>query len=408
MTRPGSDMRISLRLRMGASVGATALALVLAACSGGAPVESASPSGSAGTLDAQLRPVVTAAMSQMRVPGAIVYVSVPGQDPWEVALGTGDLATDAPMRVADHMRIGSITKTFTATVVLQLAEEGKVDLDKPATKYLPGAPTNGATVRQLLAMTSGVYNYTDAPGFLAASDADPTKVWASQELLDFARKHKPYFPPGKGFHYSNTNYIMLGMIAQRAAGKPIGDLIRERIVMPLSLTGCSYPVGTGIPDPHSQGYQFASPQQDQTSSLPSSSASADVAPADLTVIGPSMAGAAGAMICTVDDLRVWSKALATGELLSPAMQQQRLQGRPMEPGSSVEYGLGIIESHGLLGHSGSIPGFQSAEYYRPADDVTIIVLANLSAAPDGAAPADAIMSQISRTLFPTASPTPTS
>lgn len=243
-----------------AAAATAVFALALAGCSsggttGGPPSPTAgSPTG--GKLDAVLRPTVTAALTTMRVPGATVYVAVPGQDPWQAAIGVADLATDEPMQVGDHMRIGSITKTFTATVVLQLAQEAKLDLDARATKYIPGAPTNGATVRQLLAMTSGVNNYTDDPGFLGQMTNDPTKLWTSEELLNFARRHKPYFAPGKGYHYTNTNYIMLGMIAEKVGGKPVGDLINERILKPLAMGGCSYPAETAIPDPYSHGYQF--------------------------------------------------------------------------------------------------------------------------------------------------------
>lgn len=405
-------MSITVRSWVPGAIVATALALALAGCSGGTAGSSASPStttsgsasASASKVDALLRPVVTAAMTKMRIPGALVYVAVPGQEPWQAALGVADLAAGTPMEIPDHMRIGSLTKTFTATVVLQLVQEGKLGLDTMATKYLPGAPTNGATVRQLLAMTSGIFNYSEDPAFLSAINADPTKVWTSQELLNFARQNKPNFPAGKGYHYSNTNYIMLGMIAEKASGKPMGDLIRERILVPLSMRGCSYPTDTTIPSPHSQGYQFGAFTTSSTTPPP---VPPDEKPNNVTSISPSMAGSAGAMICTLDDMRIWSKALATGQLLSPAMQKERLKAGPPPAGSAAQYGLGISIIGDLLGHNGLILGFQSVQYYNPKEDLSVIVLTNLGKAPDGALPADTLAAEIIGALMSADAPSPT-
>ena len=119
-----------------------------------------------------------------------------------------------------------------------------------------------------------------------------------------------------------------------------------------------------------------------------------------------MAGAAGAMICTVDDLRIWTKALATGQLLTPAMQQQRLVGRDLDASGLAKYGLGILMFSGFLGHNGQIPGFQSYAVYDPSADTTVIVLVNLAASANGSAPADAIASAIIKTLRGTSSPSP--
>ena len=398
-------------VRLAAGVPLLAAALVLAGCGSttGAtpppPPESASPASTAGSLEATLTPVVNQAMSQLQVPGAIVYVSVPGQAPWQAALGVADLATRAPMDVADHMRIGSITKTFTATVVLQLAGEGKLSLDDPASKYAPGAPTNGATVRQLLNMTSGIFDYTNDAQFAAGVSANPTRVWTTKELLDLAGSHQPLFAPGKDIHYTNTNYILLGVIAEKVGGAPIEQLIQRRIITPLALRGCSYPpTSPAIPDPHPQGYPYG-PAGGTLSGTPTHEAS-DQPPNNVTAISPSMAGAAGAMICTVDDLRIWTKALATGQLLTPAMQQQRLVGRDLDASGLAKYGLGIRMFSGFLGHNGQIPGFQSYAVYDPSADTTVIVLVNLAASANGSAPADAIASAIIKTLRGTSSPSP--
>ena len=161
---------------------------------------------------AKLKPLLLAKMQQLRIPGAIIYVNDPAQGCWTTALGIGNLATREPMQVNNSMRIGSITKTFTATIILQLVDQHKLRLDDPVSKYQPDVP-NGAhiTIRQLLNMTSGLYTYSSDPGFIQALLADPYKVWQPEELLAIAFKHQPYFAPGTGWFYDNTNYILLGV-----------------------------------------------------------------------------------------------------------------------------------------------------------------------------------------------------
>ena len=151
-------------------------------------------------------------MKKLWVPGAVVLLQDRSEGTWKAALGTGDLASGTPMRLDDHFRIASITKTFTATVILQLVNEGKLRLDDPVAKYEPEVPNGGnVTIRELLNMTSGLYSYDEDKGFNETNDAEPGKVLDPKELLAIAFQHQPYFAPGKGYHYSNTNYILLGL-----------------------------------------------------------------------------------------------------------------------------------------------------------------------------------------------------
>ena len=142
------------------------------------------------SLEATLLPVVTAQMATMHIPGLIVSVQTPDRGFWQAALGVSDVATRAPMDVSDHVRVGSITKSFTATVILQLAQEGRLGLDDPLAPYFPGVQTNQATIRQALQLTSGIADYT-TDSFLNARATAPQRVWAPAELVDLIADEPP-------------------------------------------------------------------------------------------------------------------------------------------------------------------------------------------------------------------------
>lgn len=333
-------------------------------------------------------------MKAMRVPGVSVYVSTPTMGEWTAALGTADVASGTASQVADHFRIGSITKTMTATVVLQLAQEGKVSLDAPLSTYLPEVKTNSATVRQALQMTTGIGNYTTTP-FLNAQADNPQKVWTPQSLASLGTSMPPSFPAGSKMEYSNTNYILLGQIAEKVSGEPLGQLLRTRVFDPLSMTGCSLPAATDstMPAPYSHGYMFGT-SWDRKPSPPAPLP----AKVDVSTWNPSWGWAAGGVICDVDSLKVWPAALATGKLLSPEMQRERLSWRTMNQDPLVQYGLGVGNWDGLVGHNGEISGYQSKAVYRVSDGTTIVVLSNLMAAPDGQGPAEVITDAIATAL----------
>jgi D-alanyl-D-alanine carboxypeptidase len=327
----------------------------------------------------ELRPLLLAHMQELSVPGAIVYVNDPGQGAWTTALGTRTLATGAPMQVKSSMRIGSITKTMTATVILQLVDRHKLGLDDPVSTYLSHVP-NGMhiTIRELLNMTSGLFSYTEDLGFeKQAWGTDPFKVWTPQALLAIAYKHPPDFAPGEGWHYSNTNTILLGLLIEQRTHLSVAQAFQRYLFEPLEMdhTGLPFLTSAAIPYPHPHGYSLLLPGRTQ--------------PVDATDWNPSWAWAAGSAISTLHDLKIWAKALATGQLLSAAMQHERLQLVPQSP-HLFRYGLGIVDIVGFLGHTGQLPGFQSFMGYRPRDGAAIIVLVNLDAAPNGTTPADVL------------------
>ena len=130
-----------------------------------------------------------------------------------------------------HFRIASITKTMTSAVILQLAQEGKLALDDPVSKYIPDVPDgDNITLAQLLEMRSGLYSFTDDPAISEAMDDDPTRVWTPQELLDIAFAQPPMFAPGADYYYSNTNYVLLGLIIEQLEGRPLADVVRGAAV----------------------------------------------------------------------------------------------------------------------------------------------------------------------------------
>jgi D-alanyl-D-alanine carboxypeptidase len=346
---------------------------------------------------ARLRPQLVAKMQQLRIPGAIIYVDDPGQGSWTTALGTSDLATHAPMNVNSHMPIASITKTMTATVILQLVDAGKLRLDDSVSTYQPDVP-NGThiTIRELLNMTSGLFSFDEDPGFLHTWQADPGKVWNPQEEMAIAFKHQPYFVPGKGFHYSGTNYILLGLIIEQLTHQPVEEVFQQRIFSPLGMNGSSLPPATSaaIPDPHPQGYMYGSlldllegPKANTVAGTPH----------DVTSWSRSEGWTAGAVISTVHDLQIWAKALATGKLLSSVAHREQLSFTLQ---SQDGYGLGVTNYFpGFVGHDGANPGFQSWMGYQPQTGATIVVLTNLYPASDGGLSADPLAAIILQELF---------
>ncbi|MEU6671671.1 serine hydrolase domain-containing protein [Streptomyces sp. NPDC046727] len=314
-------------------------------------------------LDAAVRRV----MREANVPGVSVGIWTPGQQSYVRSFGVADKASGRKMASDLYMRIGSETKTFTVTALLQLVDQGKVRLDDTIGRYVDGVPNGDRiTLRQLAGMRSGLFNYSEDDGFFKALTADPQRPFTPQQLLDYAFRHPVLFPPGEKFSYCNTNLILLGLVVQKESGQQLGDYIREHILDPASMHHTVFPEGAGFPTPHAQGYT------DQT---------ANGKVAETAGWNPSWGWAAGAMISTLDDLHIWGPTVATGELpdgkrlISPALQKQRLT-TPATPIPGTGYGLGIFDVHGWIGHNGSLPGYESLTIYLPETRTTVVVLLN--------------------------------
>jgi D-alanyl-D-alanine carboxypeptidase len=380
--------------------GVSCAVLVLAPLSGPSPAwahDSAYPAGAGSPARAgawcestqttkQLDDAVADTLRLTGVPGVAVGVWGP-HCRYEKAFGVADKATGAPMRTDFYSRIGSETKTFTVTGVLQLVDEGKVGLDDPIAKYVPGVPEGDRiTLRQLARMQSGLFPYNADEDFGRALVTDPYRSWTPQELLSYSFRHPLDFLPGEGWEYSNTNTVLLGLVVEQVSGLPLPEYIRQRITEPLGLEHTFFPTDNSFPQPHPEGYTQG---EDGT----------DIVATDFD---PSWGWAAGAMISTLEDLRVWGRAVATGTLLSPATQAQRLQTVPspdFAPG--VGYGLGILNAEGWIGHNGSIPGYQNLTLYLPQQKTTLVVLLNSDKpAPGIAVPSSAFGTAITRVISP--------
>ncbi|MFJ3965585.1 serine hydrolase domain-containing protein [Streptomyces sp. NPDC090036] len=311
----------------------------------------------AAQLDAAVREVMRVA----QVPGVTVGLWAPGKGSYVRSFGVADKATGAPMTSDLHVRIGSETKTFTVTALLQLVDRGKVSLDDHIGDYVTGVPNGDRiTLRELAGMRSGLFNYSLDNDFVKAFEEKPEQSFTPQQLLDVAFKHPVLFEPGAEFDYSNTNLILLGLVVEKITGRPLHDVITKDVLGPAGLRRTVFPTSPALPDPYAHGYT------DQT-------ASGEVE--DSTHWNPSWAWAAGEMVSDLQDLRSWARTLATGTLLKPETQAERLKTTPMDiPGAG--YGLGIFNVQGWIGHNGSIPGYEVLPVYLPQALATMVIVLN--------------------------------
>ncbi|SBT94458.1 D-alanyl-D-alanine carboxypeptidase [Streptomyces sp. DI166] len=294
------------------------------------------------------------------VPGVTATARESGRA-WSATAGVGNLRTGKKRSADDRYRVGSITKTFVATVLLQLEAEGRLSLDDTVDKWLPGlVEGNGhdgtrITLRQLLNHTSGIYNYTDDKTFVRTYflkdgffqhryDTTPP-----EDLVALAMTHEPVFEPGTDWSYSNTNFVLAGLVIEQATGHAYGDEIRARILDPLKMRATSVP-GTRVtvPQPSSRAY--------------SKLAVATTGPTyDVTTLSPTLAHAAGEMISNSSDLNRFYSALQKGKLLPPRQLKEMKTTVEVEGAPNAGYGLGLMErelSCGIKvwGHGGGIHG----------------------------------------------------
>ena len=321
-----------------------------------------------------LNAAATSAFEATSAPGAVVAVRT-SEGTWVATLGYQDWDRTKPMTADVNQRIGSVTKTFTVTALLQLAEEGVLSLDDPIEKYVPGMPNGDATLGQLAEMRSGIPSYTFDEGFQTTLFSDPNHVWEPQQLVDLVKGQDPMFAPGAMTFYSNTNLVLLGMVIEQVTGEPIAEVMKEKIFEPLQLEHTIMPTDGTYPAPHPQGYTMQGVDGDT--------------PTDATDWNPSWGWTAGSMISNLDDMLVWGEALATGEgILSPGAQAERLDSFDFDipvyrgPGETAPqtparaYGLGLGLALDWYGHEGELPGFNTfVQHYEPTG-ITLVVMVN--------------------------------
>ena len=327
---------------------AVALTAVLAG-----PAVAASPA----TDHAATRAAVEAAVRD-GVPGVTVTAR-DAHGTWSTTAGVGDTRTNRPRSAHDRYRVGSVTKTFVATVMLQLEAEGRLSLDDTVEKWLPGVvhghghDGSRITLRQLLNHTSGIFNYTEDDHFLNTyfvKDGffkhryDPK---TPEDLLAMAMSHRPNFEPGTSWSYSNTNYLVAALVIEKVTGHSYGQEIHDRIIAPLHLTATSVPgTRTTVPRPSSRAYsKFSGSATDPSY--------------DVTYLNPAIAYGSGEMISDSADLGRFYRALLTGRLLPP--QQLKEMKTTVQVADHARYGLGLMDrtlSCGVhvWGHDGGILG----------------------------------------------------
>ena len=301
-------------------------------------------------------------------PAVVVLVSTDDGEQVILSRGLADLENATPVTETDQFRIGSTTKTFVATIVLQLAEEGALSLDNTIAQYLPDTLRDGIansdqiTIRQLLNMTSGVFDYTESDAFDDAVQADPTYPWTAAETLDFVVDEAPYFAPGSDWYYSNSNYNLLQMIIESVTGDPLREVLQDRIFGPLGMRDSFLEdpanIGTGI----IRGYGY-----DDNDDL-----------VDMTGINDGIGLGDGGIISTAADLDLFARALFEGDLLSAESYTAMTDFTP--DGDDGYYGLGLgmdeTEYGDIIGHDGATSGFQSSLGYHPDSGVVVIALTN--------------------------------
>lgn len=319
------------------------------------------------------------ALWRYAIPGAtLAMVGEDGQR-WYSAAGVDDIATGDPIRVDRALRIGSNTKMLVSAAILRLVDAGQVELDVPASTYLAdlqdahlpsyGGSANPATVRELLNHTSGYYNFTEDAEWSDNFVNRPLTIYAPETLLQMSNDiHAQYgqfpgFPQRGTFHYSNTNYVLLGKLLERKTGLHYEDAIRVDITNRVGLAHTFAPLAghPTMPVNGAHGY-FASPTSGEL--------------IDFTVQDPSSTWSSGNLISTVDDLATWALALGRGELYSNAVRKEQLTFVDMN--QHLQYGLGIVRDRraNLLGHQGGIIGYTSQSYYIPEKDAAFAVFYN--------------------------------
>lgn len=329
------------------------------------------------------------------IPGVSVAIVFDDGSTWTGVSGLADVAAKRRVTPDTAFAIASISKTFTAALVVDLAAEGRLDLADSAGEYLPEHKMlAGVTIRMLLDHTSGLRDFFENPKIDKALLAERARGWSLAQTLGYVGK--PYFPPGTDWHYSNTNYLFLGLIAERIDGRPLAEQLRARYFQPLGLESAFYQAAERPPGATAHGYRFAGLRK----TLP------PIDVADGTGIMPfrsvvTASAGAGSVAATALDTARWARALYGGRALEPGGLALMLGGLEPVAGYApfIPYGLGVqaLDVNGMktFGHSGRFLGFRAVVRYLPHHDISIAVLTNQSRVDPGV-----IVQSLLRILIP--------
>ena len=310
----------------------------------------------AARIDAAISPYFKA-----DAPGASVIVVKDGKTLFRKGYGMADVSKGIPMDAGAQHRIGSITKQFTSTAILMLADDGKLSVDDDITKYLPGYPTHGKkiTIEHLLTHTSGIANYTSKPSFRNGIEQDITV----DAMIDTFKDDPMTFDPGAEYKYSNSGYFLLGAIIEKVSGMPYARFIEQRIFTPLGMLDTAYEGHEKGKAPRAAGHTVR-----PTGYAPSTRMSA------------TKPYAAGAIVSTVDDMVRWDAAVSSGKLLKRSTWQRAFTPYTLASGINTKYGygwhLGTLQGTQRIAHGGGIPGFSAHAMRLPQEKVYAVVFAN--------------------------------
>ena len=296
-------------------------------------------------------------------PGAAVIVTEHGKPVYEAGQGLADINAKTRITPETVFRIGSITKQFSAAIMLQLVVEGKVSLDDKLSKFLPDYPKPGAdaTIAELLNHTVGVQSYTDIPGWM--DEKHTAKAYTTEQMIAEFKDLPSPSKPGEKWAYNNSGYVLVGAVIEKVTGKPWYQNVEERIAKPLGLKTIQYGIVEDKMPRMARGY---------------TDKEGKVAPSQ--IINMSVPHAAGALIGSVEDLAKWNAALRHGKVVPAELYAKMNSPTKLPDGSSEPYGFGMgmrdVRGHKALGHSGGIFGFSTDSIYLPKEDVFVAVFAN--------------------------------
>lgn len=366
---PRMDLALSRRARRPRTVAALAATAVALSLAPAAASDAQAASLARGTR-AKLDRALARAFPRTWAPGVVAGVWV-GDRGWTATAGTASREDSRRPRLSDSTRIGSVTKTMTGTLVLQLIGEGRLSFDDTIDRWFPSVPrAREITIRDLGTMASGITSYSADERTVDRYLARPRAPWTPAELIAISARLPRRFAPGDGFDYSNTNLVMLGVIVERITGRELGTVMRERIFAPLGMDRSTYRPLLRLPAPSLGGSTLQGWQGGP--------------PLDSSGWNPTFTAGAGQVVSTLGDLRRWTVALGSGSLLTPALQQERLRLNPASVSGERGYAFAVGVAGGWVMHSGVVPGYSTQVAYLPSRRIAIVVLTNSDiVGPDG-------------------------
>lgn len=360
-------------------------AFIAISCKGenSSPTESTNKILTPETIE-KLQAAADKVMMENQTPGMMAFIHVEGDgEGLYITRGVSNLTTSEPMNSNNSFRIGSITKTVTTEAVLILVDEGKVDLNKPISFYLPelNIPSGDKiTIPMLANMSSGLFDYSlDMNLWNPYVNSNGEKVFTPEELVALSFSHPLLFEPGTEYYYCNTNTVLLGLLIKKVTGKEVRDVFNEKIFQPLGMKNTFWPITNYLPYPYNHGYTTL-----LTGSLIES-----------TNWNTSWGDAAGILISNISDMKIWTKEMYDRKLLSDKMKSERFAWIDDIPG--IKYsGFGVEKVFDWIGKSGSIFGYNSEAWYNPVKKITIVINTNSN---DGF-PADNVFASFIAILTP--------